>query len=230
MIKSFMQNNFSNLTLLYVEDDNITRQNAVEFLNDIFLMVLEASDGIEAYQIYQEEQIDLIITDIEMPKLDGLKMAKKIRKDDKKIPIIITTAYTSNAYLLEAVELQLIKYIAKPVSPESLNDALNLAYEYLSCKSILTIAPQTLFDQLNKTLIMNNKIIKLTKNETLLLDILVKYHQRVVTFTEIEHYVWYNDTMSMDSLRSLVKNLRKKMQNNYIENILGHGYRLRITS
>ena len=225
-----MQKDFSKLTLLYVEDDDITRINAIEYLSDMFANVLEASDGLEAYQIYEEESIDIIITDIEMPKLNGLEMAKKIRKFDKKIPIIITTAFTTNEYLLEAVELQLIKYIAKPVSPQKFNDALDLAYDYLHEGNIFSITPTTFFDQLNKTLLIENKLIKLTKNETLLLDMLVKYHQRVVTFTEIEHLIWYERSMSMDSLRSLVKNLRKKMQGDYIENLLGHGYRLSIIS
>jgi len=224
-----MQKDFSKLTLLYAEDDTITRENAVEYLSDMFANVLEASDGIEAYQIYKEEHIDIIITDIEMPKLNGLEMAKNIRKLDKKIPIIITTAFTTNEYLLEAVELQLIKYIAKPVSPKKLNDALALAYDYLSEGNIFGITGTTFFDQLNKTLLIEEKLIKLTKNETLLLDILVKHHQRIVTFTEIEHLIWYESSMSMDSLRSLVKNLRKKMQGDYIENHLGHGYRLSIT-
>jgi len=225
-----MQKDFSKLTLLYVEDDTITRENAVEYFSDMFANILEASDGLEAYQIYEEESIDIIITDIEMPKLNGLEMAKKVRKLNKKIPIIITTAFTTNEYLLEAVELQLIKYIAKPVSPKTLNDALDLAYDYLNEGNIFTITATTFFDQLNKTLFVKEKLIKLTKNETMLLDLLVKHHQRVVTFTEIEHLIWYERSMSMDSLRSLVKNLRKKMQGDYIENHLGHGYQLSITS
>ena len=225
-----MQKDFSKLTLLYVEDDTITRENAVEYFSDMFANILEASDGLEAYQIYEEESIDIIITDIEMPKLNGLEMAKKVRKLNKKIPIIITTAFTTNEYLLEAVELQLIKYIAKPVSPSTLTDALDLAYDYLNEGNIFTITATTFFDQLNKTLFVKEKLIKLTKNETMLLDVLVKHHQRVVTFTEIEHLIWYERSMSMDSLRSLVKNLRKKMQGDYIENHLGHGYRLSIIS
>ena len=225
-----MQKDFSKLTLLYVEDDTITRENAVEYFSDMFANILEASDGLEAYQIYEEESIDIIITDIEMPKLNGLEMAKKVRKLNKKIPIIITTAFTTNEYLLEAVELQLIKYIAKPVSPKTLNDALDLAYDYLNEGNIFTITATTFFDQLNKTLFVKEKLIKLTKNETILLDLLVKHHQRVVTFTEIEHLIWYERSMSMDSLRSLVKNLRKKMQGDYIENHLGHGYQLSIIS
>jgi len=225
-----MQKDFSKLTLLYVEDDTITRENAVEYFSDMFANILEASDGLEAYQIYEEESIDIIITDIEMPKLNGLEMAKKVRKLNKKIPIIITTAFTTNEYLLEAVELQLIKYIAKPVSPNTLTDALDLAYDYLNEGNIFTITDTTFFDQLNKTLFVKEKLIKLTKNETMLLDVLVKHHQRVVTFTEIEHLIWYERSMSMDSLRSLVKNLRKKMQGDYIENHLGHGYRLSIIS
>ena len=106
-----MNNELSNLTLLYVEDDEIIRQNAVEYLCDFFQKVYQAKDGLDALMVYQERKPDIIITDIKMPRLDGLAMAKRIRKKDKSTPIIITTAFTDTQYLMQAVELQLIKYI-----------------------------------------------------------------------------------------------------------------------
>ena len=225
-----MQTNLKNLTLLYVEDDYMIRQNAVEYLSRICNNVLEASNGLDALRIYQEHQPDIIISDIKMPKMNGLEMAKRIRKEDKKTPIIIATAHTETHYLLEAVELQLIKYIVKPITSAKLQEALSLSVDYLSVKikNILIISQDNIYDTLNKTLVINNTIIKLTKNEQLLLDLLAKYHQRAVTYEEIENNIWTYEGMSMDSLRSLVRTLRKKLQGDFIDNVSGIGYKLLI--
>ena len=100
----------SKYSLLYVEDEPFVREMVVEYLEAFFSTIYEASNGVEALKIYDEKNPDVIITDIEMPKMNGLKFASLIRQKDMNTPIIITTAYTSVEYLLEATELSLIKY------------------------------------------------------------------------------------------------------------------------
>jgi len=220
-----------NLTILYIEDDSLIREQAIEYLSRHYQSVLEASNGEEALKIYKKQKPNIIISDIEMPKMSGLEMAKEIRKKDKKTPIIIATAYTQTEYLLFAIELQLIKYIVKPITTQKLEEALQLAHLYIEeniTQSILSLCATTHYDMLNKRLLINNSIIKLTHNEILLLELLVKNHQRVVTYEEIESKIWAYEGMSMDALRSLVRSLRKKLQGNFVENISGVGYRIAI--
>ncbi len=216
---------FSHLSILYVEDEDLIRQNAVEYLDRLCAKVLEARDGYEALQIYTDQKPDIIITDIKMPRLNGLELAKKIRRLDKTTPVIIATAHTETTYLLQAVELQLIKYIVKPVTAAKLKEALTMA---MDSHSVLMIDPNTRYDTFNKSLLIGDEHIKLTKNENLLLDLLVKNHQRAVTYKEIENLIWLDSGMSIDALRSLVCAVRKKMQGNFIENISGIGYRCKI--
>ena len=223
-----MKNAFLNLTLLYVEDDEIIRQNAVEYLSGSFKEVFQAVDGQEALECYESLKPDIIMSDIEMPRLNGLEMAKKIRKKDKTIPIIITTAFTDTAYMLQAVELQLIKYIVKPINTKKLSNALNLLIEHLNISNIVTLDKEKYYDSLNKCFMMHNNLVTLTKKELQLLDLLAKNHHRVVTYEEIENYIWYDDAMSMDALRALIRTLRKKLQGDYIENVSGFGYRLKV--
>ncbi len=223
-----MENTFLNLTLLYVEDDEIIRENAVEYLRNYFKEVFQTKDGLEALAVYKEKKPDIIITDIEMPRLNGLEMAKKIRKEDKTTPIVITTAFTDTHYLMQAVELQLIKYIVKPVSSKKLNEALKLLSEYLHVNSILSIDKDKYYDNLNKCLMIDKEIVTLTQKEFQLFDLLAKNHHRVVNYEEIENTVWYDDYMSKDALRALVRTVRKKLKGEYIENISGFGYRLKV--
>ena len=221
---------FQDLTILYVEDDEIIRKNALIYLKKLCKEVWGARDGLEALDLYAYYKPDIIISDIKMPRLDGIEMIQKIRKYDKTTPIILATAFMDTTYLLKAVELQLIKYIVKPVTSVKLLEALNLAHEYIfhDKNSIIHIGENGSYDILNKSLIIDGVVIKLTKNESLLLDILMKNHHRIVTYQEIENYIWLDKEVKIDTLRSLIKFLRKKLPNIKIDNISGSGYRIMI--
>lgn len=218
-----------NKTLLYVEDEILIRKHAVEYLNRYCHKVLEAKDGLEGLEVYNTHKPDLIISDINMPKLNGLDFAAKIRERDKTTPIIIATAHTETEYLLKAVELQLIKYIVKPITSVKLEEALSLVCETLNTGYTHCIAlnPHTSYDILNKTLLIHKQIVSLTHNELLFFDFLVQNSQRAITYEEIESLIWTYEGMSMDALRSLVRGLRKKFQGDFVENISRVGYRLR---
>lgn len=217
-----------NFTLLYVEDDDMVRKNAVEYLSRISKKVLEAKDGKEAINIWKSEKPDIIITDISMPKLNGLDMASYIRSVDKKVQIIVATAHSDTDYLIQAVELQLVKYIIKPITKEKLLDALNKSMDLIEDKSKfnLQLAENTFYNGFEKIILENDKQIKLTKNETLFLDLLAHHHTRVVTYEEIEDAIWPIEGMSQDAIRSLVRGIRKKIPEGVIENISGSGYKL----
>jgi YesN/AraC family two-component response regulator len=96
-----------NITVLYAEDESIIQEGIKEALNLFEINVLCAKNGLEGYQVFEssQEKIDLILTDIKMPKIDGLGMIKRIRQIDKDIPVIITTAHQERSYLMESIEL-----------------------------------------------------------------------------------------------------------------------------
>ncbi len=220
----------SKYTLLFVEDEAFIRKIALSVLRPYFVELFEASDGVEALEVYREHKPDIIITDIEMPNMDGLTLCKTIRQEDKKTPIIITTAYTSTEYLLEAVSLQLIKYLVKPMEEEPLFEALTACYEQIETQnpSIININKAYKFDMFNHTLIHNNNIVPLTDSQHKLLTILIKNQGRIVSYEEIEHFVWYDKVMSSNALRSLIRDVRKLVGKESIENISKFGYRIHL--
>ena len=217
-------------TLLYVEDEAPIRMVTTMFLEPYFKEVFEAQDGEEAFQIYQEEQPDVIITDIEMPKFNGLDLCRKIRKEDKETPIIITTAYTSVEYLLEAVSLNLIKYLGKPLKEEELLKALDNCFEQLDHKnpSIVQLTETLFYDTFNQSLSTEKKIISISSYQAQLLNILIKNRNRIVSYTEIENEIWYDRPMTQDSLRTLVRKLRKVVGKEVIKNISKTGYKINL--
>lgn len=220
----------NNIKVLYVEDDEIARENGIEFLEDYFPIILEAKDGLEALSLYTEHSPDIIITDIKMPKINGLDFVKMIREDDKNTQVIVTTAYSTKEYLLRAIELQLIKYLIKPIVQEEFEEAIALCIKSIKDKTtnIVKICEDFYFDTFNKSLIHNDEIIKLRAKEILFLELLIKNSTRYVTYQEIEHYVWDDSVMSKDALKSLVKRIKNYFPSPCILNLSGVGYKIEL--
>jgi len=218
-----------NSTILYIEDDEITRDNISSFLKRKCKNFFVASDGKEGLELFEKHNPDIIITDIEMPNIDGLSMAKKIRKISSSTQIIITTAYASQEYLIEAVNLHLIKYIVKPISLPKLNEALSACEEFLEDSVITKIDfnKNTFYDTYTKELIKNNEIISLSKTERTLLDLLIKNYPAPTSYEAIDSNV-YEFASSKNAIKLLVKSLRNKIEKEAISNVSGFGYNINI--
>ncbi len=223
-----LKNINKNIKILYVEDDEIARENGVEYLQNFFEQIYEASDAIKALQLYEKYQPDIIITDIQMPKLNGLEFVKKIRQKDKKTQIIIITAFCDRDYLLKAIELQLVKYLVKPVREKEFEEALFLCVNSLQedNSNIIKLDDNSYFDTFNKNLVIKNEIIKLRTKEILFLELLIKNKNRYVSYEEIENYVWSDSVMTKDALKTLVKNLKTKIPKDLILNLTNSGYKI----
>lgn len=217
-------------SLLYVEDEDYIREVVVEYLEEFFSTIYEASNGKEALNIYYDKKPDIIITDIRMPKMNGLAFSREIRRRDKGTPIVITTTYTSTEYLLDAVELNLIKYLLKPVEEEALLEAINLCIEHIeeSNPSVVNLNSQYKYDTYNQTLILDGEIVPFTLSQKKLLDILIKNKNRTVSYQEIEAYIWGYGEMSESALRSLVHNTRRVISKDVIQNISKIGYKIKL--
>lgn len=115
------------LTILFIEDDEITRTQLEKMLNRLFKKVIVANNGLDGYEKYQEDKvgenkIDLILSDINMPIMNGIEMLEKIRVNDSSIPVIFSTARTETEYLIKAISLGVEYYVLKPMNIE---DTLN---------------------------------------------------------------------------------------------------------
>lgn len=118
---------FENMRLLFVDDQTETIQNYIEYLKRYCFVVDTACDGIEAYKKYHEFKPDIILLDINMPKMDGIEVLKRIRKNDKKTRIIMFTAHNEDEFTKKALDLGTTAYLHKPVKRESLKVALEKA-------------------------------------------------------------------------------------------------------
>lgn len=112
------------LSLLYVEDDDNTREELEYFLQHKVKKLYVAKNGQEGFELFEKYQPDLIVTDIQMPIMTGIKMIKLIKQINPNIPIIIATAYNDSENLFEAIKLNVTNYLIKPLNLFSLSEVL----------------------------------------------------------------------------------------------------------
>jgi len=216
------------LTILYAEDEDKIRKKISDSLNYYVKNVIEASDGQEALELYHEYNPDIVFTDILMPNIDGIELVKEIRKNSTKTPVVIITAHTDKEYLLGAIDLHLEQYIVKPINLASLKKALIKCLKVVSDNNsiIEELKDSYRYDIDKKTILYNDTKTDLSPKEIKLLELLLQNKNRVVCYQEIEQHVWEDEYMSENALKSLLKNLRHKLPENYIRNLSGIGYRL----
>ena len=99
------------LDILYVEDDKALLQETSNILEKIFKCVDTARSGAEGLLKFTQNHYDLVITDIEMPDLNGLEMSQKIKEIDPQVPIVVISAYSNSSYLIEAINIGINYYV-----------------------------------------------------------------------------------------------------------------------
>lgn len=115
MLSKELKSVASTLSILYVEDEEDTRTQISEILRMFFKKVVTAQNGKEALEIYRNTPVDLILSDISMPVMDGITLVKNILAIDPKAKIIIMTAYNTDEALLESDNLKVVGILQKPI-------------------------------------------------------------------------------------------------------------------
>lgn len=215
-----------NSSILLVEDEEHLRASFAKVLLLYVDKVYTAGDGEEALLIYHNQHPNIIITDIKMPKLNGLELIKKIRKENHHIPIIVTSAYTDQDFLLESIKLSLVEYIVKPIKESDLTRLLETSATILleKSKTILKIDKYNAYDYDNKILIQNKIAIVLTQKEIEFFEMLLSHKGNLVTRQLIEDKLYIFEEAPPSALKNLVFKLRKKIGDDIVETVGKLGY------
>lgn len=222
---------FERLSILYAEDEESLRRSVSQTLELFFDKVIEARDGEEALELFFEYKPDILLLDICMPKCDGLKLLKEIRKSHKRVPVIIMSAHAEPIYFQQSIELNICKYLLKPFSKESFLDALKTCAEWMyewGEGGLIKVGENLFYDPEACLLLREGEQFLLTKKERLLFEYLLRQKNRVISFEELEEAIWAGKGGSKEALKALVKELRKKLAKESIENVFGIGYKLGI--
>jgi DNA-binding response OmpR family regulator len=220
----------ANFTLLYIESDTKIRENNAHLIRQNGLKVLETDNSIKACDLFRTQKVDLILIDLQLSNENGLEFIRCLRQKDVLTPVIITTTYTTQEILLDAINLNTTRCLTKPFQENDLLDALTVGVKkLLHCHSsaYTTLHDGFSYDPINKTINHpDNAPIQLSKKEYLVLELLLSKKRLIIPYEVIETVVWQDTLMSMDALRTLVRGIRKKVYPQIISNVNGIGYKI----
>lgn len=213
-------------TILVVEDDKDIQELVSEILKSEGYNVLTASNGLEGYEIYKEEKLNLLILDIMMPKMDGYQLAKLIRKKDDKIPIIMLTALEEEYDEIKGFEIGADDYITKPFSFNVLIRRVNAILKRTKIERKEIEYKDIKLDLAAYTVIIDDKEIELTNKEFDILHYLMSNSNKIVLRQTLMDNIWgWNFKGDSRVLDTHIKNLRRKLKIDYIKTLKGVGYK-----
>lgn len=213
-------------TILVVEDDKDIQELISEILKAEGFSVLTAGNGLDGYQIYKEEKLDLLILDIMMPKMDGYQLAKLIRKKDDKLPIIMLTALEEEYDEIKGFEIGADDYITKPFSFNVLLRRVNAILKRTKTERKEIEFKDIKLDLESYTAIINGEETELTNKEFDILHYLMTNKNKVVLRQTLMDNIWgWNFKGDSRVLDTHIKNLRRKLKIDYIKTLKGVGYK-----
>jgi len=148
-----------NCTVLYAEDEEPIRRSMNRILQLKFAKVFSVENGKEALDVFRNNHIDLVVSDIMMPKITGLELAREIKKNSPDIPIIFTTAYNETNLFIEAIECGVNKFLLKPLDLPKLLNAISEIYEGIKVKQELA-KQKSLLEEYKKAVDVSNIVSK----------------------------------------------------------------------
>ena len=217
------------LVVLVVEDEVEIRKSLIEGLQSRFNTVISAQNGDEGLKKFKKFKPDLIITDISMPVMDGLDMAKEIKKIANDALIIVLSSHFERERLIRSIDIGIDKYLIKPIDIDEMLRILDIFIEEKIGKSkLINISEFYKFDKLKRTIIYDGKEISLTKKELAFVSLLLKQPGVLVLHEDIKKNVWTDENVSDMAVRTFIKRLRSKLGNDFVKNVSGLGYKINV--
>lgn len=217
--------------IFLLEDDIALNETICDFLNENNFEVVSTIDGEEAHDIIYEQKFDLLILDVNVPKLNGFELLKRLRKSDNQTPAIFITSLNGMDDLEEGYDSGCDDYLKKPFILKELllrvETLLKREFLHVNTNKI-KITKNCSFDINSQILYCNEKIVSLQSKELKLLNLLLKNKNAVVTHEMIEAQLWdFGESPNTYSIRTYIKNLRKILGKETIVSFKKLGYQLK---
>lgn len=215
------------MKILIVEDEDMIREGISDYLADCGYETIQAADGLEALEQFSNHQVDLILLDIQMPKLNGLEVLSEIRKSSQ-VPVLMLTAFQDEEYKMSAFAALADGYLEKPFSLSLLKVRVDAIFKrYYDTGRIFTYRDTEVdFDSYSAK--VASQEVAVNAKELEILDYLVKNEGRALTRSQIIDAVWkMTDEVPFDRVIDVyIKELRKKLDLDCILTVRNVGYKL----
>lgn len=209
------------MKILLLEDNQKLNETIKKRLSLKGYAVDACIDGAEAYEKITNGY-SCFILDINVPNVDGIKILKKIREFYDDVPVIIISASVELDVIKESYDFGCNDYLKKPF----FIDELEIKIEKL-CNiqdDLIYFDKDCYFDYKSSTVVIDNVEQRLTKKERLLMNLFLTKKNQVLSYETIENYVWEGSFASLESIRSLIRRLRKVLTRDYIQTVVDTGY------
>lgn len=215
------------MKILIVEDEDMIREGISDYLSDCGYETIEAGDGEEALEQFSNHQVDLVLLDIQMPKLNGLEVLSEIRKSSQ-VPVLMLTAFQDEEYKMSAFAALADGYLEKPFSLSLLKVRVDAIFKrYYDTGRIFNYRDTEVeFDSYSAK--VAGQEVAVNAKELEILDYLVKNEGRALTRSQIIDAVWkMTDEIPFDRVIDVyIKELRKKLDLDCILTVRNVGYKL----
>lgn len=217
-----------NKKLLIIEDEQAIQKILMEPLTFAGYNVTAASDGLEGINKFHEEDFDLILLDIMLPKIDGYTVCEMIRQESQ-IPIILLTALDTEDDQIKGFDKLADDYITKPFSIKLVLKRVEALFRRTSFDHLSGIIhyKELILNETERRLYVSGNEVMLTRLEFEILLLFLKNRGRVFTRDDLLNLVWgYDFAGDEKGVNFHIMNLRKKLDADYIETVRGVGYRI----
>lgn len=211
--------------ILLLEDDTVLADILIDYLQERY-QVSHTYSMKEAFQLCVANRYDLYIFDINVPDGDGITLLKELRAFRDETPAIFITAFHDTKHLTEAFKSGGNDFIRKPFDLEELSMRIDNIKRHFGLDMQISLSDESSFDPKTHTLNHAGIVHRLSAKESECLHYLYKNRSRVVSSDELLQNLWtYDEMPSEDTIRTLIKQLRKLIGKEHIINIRGEGYR-----
>jgi two-component system response regulator VanR len=214
--------------MLFIEDDEELSHMMIPIFNVFVKEVFYAPTLQAAKAILDEQNIDLIFTDIHLKNENGLDFVKEIRTTNEELPIVVLSGYKDEPLLLKAIPLGLTDYLIKPVNYTQLTIAFEKCIQKIGKVSHQRVYLSNGFEYCadEKKLLKEGVWYELKKKELLFMELLSKNKNRLITKEMIQTSVWECEDMSDAALYNFIMRIRNRFGKDFIHMISNLGYRL----
>lgn len=212
------------ISILIVEDEIDLLNRLAKYVSIFCDTVYQATNGLEALEIYKKHRPNIILTDINMPKLGGIELVEEVRKMDKNIQLIILSAHANTEDFLKVIPLDLVSYLIKPIKMEQLKKVILQSIDNISDSHRIRLNDGYMWDKNMRTLLKENRKIELSNYEKRFIEILILKINQDVSYEDLHNHIYNLEEYSQNTIFTLAKRVRKKTTKELIKSSFKFGY------
>jgi len=216
------------MKILLLEDELMLQSSIEEYLQSLSHTVKSFSSGDKALDSLKSEIYDILILDINVPKIDGFELLEYLRKDDILTPTIFISALVEIEDISRAFSLGASDYLKKPFHLKELGLRLNNIAQFIESyhRQHVLLSENYSYSKSESALYYYNKVQTLTKKQVLILELLCQNIDMVLSFDKFRSYVWNHEPVDNATIRAEISRLRRSLKEDFIQNIKGVGYKV----